>query len=153
MKLLTEFPDQKRALMNDLSLLPNAVDELIRMISPVIYMRRTATEDTEIGAQKIAAGEKIIMYYGAANRDPAIFPDPDKLDIRRANASKNIAFGFGPHVCIGKRVAQLQLEEVYRQLLTRLPDIEYAGGIEMAPNNFVHAIRKLPVRFTPQRSI
>ncbi|MGE9008785.1 cytochrome P450 [Leptospira interrogans] len=153
MKLLTEFPDQKRALMNDLSLLPTAVDELIRMISPVIYMRRTATEDTEIGAQKIAAGEKVIMYYGAANRDPAIFPDPDRLDIRRANASKNIAFGFGPHVCIGKRVAQLQLEEVYRQLLTRLPDIEYAGGIEMAPNNFVHAIRKLPVRFTPQRSI
>ncbi|MBR1267137.1 cytochrome P450 [Bradyrhizobium sp. AUGA SZCCT0222] len=149
MKLLTEFPDQKRALMSDLSLLPNAVDELIRMISPVIYMRRTATEDTEIGAQKIAAGEKVIMYYGAANRDPAIFPDPDRLDIRRANASKNIAFGFGPHVCIGKRVAQLQLEEVYRQLLTRLPDIEYAGGIEMAPNNFVHAIRKLPVRFTP----
>ena len=152
MKLLTEFPDQKRALMNDLSLLPNAVDELIRMISPVIYMRRTATEDTEIGRQKIAAGEKVIMYYGAANRDPTVFPDPDRLDIRRANASKNIAFGFGPHVCIGKRVAQLQLEEVYRQLLTRLPDIEYAGGIEMAPNNFVHAIRKLPVRFTPQRS-
>jgi cytochrome P450 len=152
MKLLTEFPDQKRALMNDLALLPNAVDELIRMISPVIYMRRTATEDTEIGRQKIAAGEKIIMYYGAANRDPAIFPDPDRLDIRRANASKNIAFGFGPHVCIGKRVAQLQLEEVYRQLLTRLPDIEYAGGIEMAPNNFVHAIRRLPVRFTPQRA-
>ncbi|CAN7724308.1 cytochrome P450 [Bradyrhizobium sp. LjRoot220] len=153
MKLLTEFPDQKRKLMSDLSLLPNAVDELIRMISPVIYMRRTAAEDTEIGAQKIAAGEKVIMYYGAANRDPAIFPDPDRLDIRRANASKNIAFGFGPHVCIGKRVAQLQLEEVYRQLLTRLPDIEYSGGIEMAPNNFVHAIRKLPVRFTPQRSI
>jgi hypothetical protein len=152
MKLLTEFPDQKRALMADLALLPNAVDELIRMISPVIYMRRTATEDTEIGRQKIAAGEKVIMYYGAANRDPAIFPDPDRLDIRRANAAKNIAFGFGPHVCIGKRVAQLQLEEVYRQLLTRLPDIQYAGGIEMAPNNFVHAIRKLPVRFTPQRS-
>lgn len=152
MKLLTEFPDQKRALMADLSLLPNAVDELIRMISPVIYMRRTATENTEIGPQKIAAGEKVLMYYGAANRDPAMFPDPDRLDIRRANASKNIAFGFGPHVCIGKRVAQLQLEEVYRQLLTRLPDIEYAGGIEMAPNNFVHAIRKLPVRFTPQRS-
>ena len=103
--------------------------------------------------QPIAAGEKVIMYYSAANRDPSIFPDPDRLDVRRSNASKNIAFGFGPHVCIGKRVAQLQLEEVYRQLLTRLPDIEYAGGIEMAPNNFVHAIRKLPVRFTPQRSI
>ena len=126
-------------------------DELIRMVSPVIYMRRTATKDAEVGGQKIAAGEKVIMYFSAANRDPSVFPDPDKLDIRRANAAKNIAFGFGPHVCIGKRVAQLQLEEVYRQLLTRLPDIEYAGGIDVAPNNFVHAIRKLPVRFTPER--
>jgi cytochrome P450 len=150
MKLLTEFPDQKKVLMADLSLLPNAVDELIRMVSPVIYMRRTAARDAEIGGQKIAEGEKVIMYFSAANRDPAVFADPDQLDIRRANASKNIAFGFGPHVCIGKRVAQLQLEEVYRQLLTRLPDIEYAGGIDVAPNNFVHAIRKLPVRFTPR---
>jgi hypothetical protein len=122
------------------------------MVSPVIYMRRTATRDTEIGAQKIAEGEKVVMYFGAANRDPAMFPDPDRLDIRRANASKNLAFGFGPHVCIGKRVAQLQLEEVYRQLFARLPDIEYAGGTEIAPNNFVHAIRKLPVRFAPQRA-
>jgi cytochrome P450 len=151
MKLLTEFPDQKRVLMADMSLLPNAVDELIRMVSPVIYMRRTATADAEVGGQKIAEGEKVIMYFSAANRDPSVFPDPDRLDIRRANAAKNIAFGFGPHVCIGKRVAQLQLEEVYRQLLTRLPDIEYAGGIDVAPNNFVHAIRKLPVRFTPER--
>jgi cytochrome P450 len=151
MKLFTENPDQRRSLMADMSLLPNAVDEVIRMVSPVIYMRRTATRDTEVGAQKIAAGEKVIMYFGAANRDPAVFANPDRFDIRRANAAKNIAFGFGPHVCIGKRVAQLQLEEVYRQLFTRLPDIEYAGGIEIAPNNFVHAIRKLPVRFTPQR--
>ena len=151
MKLLTEFPDQKKALIADMSLLPNAVDELIRMVSPVIYMRRTATADTEVGGQKIAEGEKVIMYFSAANRDPGVFPDPDRLDIRRANAAKNIAFGFGPHVCIGKRVAQLQLEEVYRQLLTRLPDIAYAGGIDVAPNNFVHAIRKLPVRFTPER--
>ena len=151
MKLLTEFPDQKRGAEGRMSLLPNAVDELIRMVSPVIYMRRTATSDTEVGGQKIAEGEKVIMYFSAANRDPSVFPDPDQLDIRRANASKNIAFGFGPHVCIGKRVAQLQLEEVYRQLLSRLPDIEYAGGIDVAPNNFVHAIRKLPVGFTPER--
>src|SRR4029079_9608537 len=148
----SEFPDQRRGLMAGMSLLPNAVDELIRMVSPVIYMRRTATADTEVGGQKIAEGEKVIMYFSAANRDPGVFPDPDKLDIRRANASKNIAFGFGPHVCIGKRVAQLQLEEVYRQLLTRLPDIQYAGGMERARTNCVHAIRKLPVRFTPQRS-
>jgi cytochrome P450 len=151
MKLFTEFPDQKQALIADPALLPNAVDEVIRMVSPVIYMRRTATKDSEIAGQKIAAGEKVVMYYGAANRDPAVFADPDTFDIRRANASKHLAFGFGPHVCIGKRVAQLQLEEVYRQIFARLPDIAYAGDIEIAPNNFVHAIRKLPVRFTPQR--
>ena len=151
MKLLTEFPDQKRRLMADPSLLPNAVDEFIRMVSPVIYMRRTATKDVEIAGQAIAAGEKVVMYYGSANRDASVFEDPDRLDVSRANASKHLAFGFGPHVCLGKRVAQLQLEEVYAQLLKRFPDMEYSGGIDVAANNFVHAIRRLPVRFTPER--
>ena len=150
MKLLTEFPDQKQRLLANLELMPNAADEFIRMVSPVIYMRRTATRETVIRGQRIAAGEKVIMYYGAANRDPEVFPDPDRLDVERANASRHIAFGYGPHVCIGKRVAQLQLEEVYRQILPRFPDIEYSGGIDIAPNNFVHAIRRLPVRFTPE---
>ena len=74
-----------------------------------------------------------------------MFENPDQLDITRANADKHIAFGFGPHVCIGKQVARLQLEEVYTQLLARVPDMRYAGGIDVAPNNFVFAIRKLPV--------
>ncbi len=87
------------------------------MVSPVIYMRRTALKDAEIDGQKIAEGEKVMMYYGAANRDPAVFDNPDALDIARANADKHIAFGYGPHVCLGKRVAQIQLEEAYRQLL------------------------------------
>ena len=151
MKLLTEFPSEKRRLIADPSLLPNAVDEFIRMVSPVIYMRRTATKDVEIAGQAIAAGEKVVMYYGSANRDAAVFEDPDRLDVGRANASKHLAFGFGPHVCLGKRVAQLQLEEVYAQLLKRFPDMEYSGGIDVAANNFVHAIRRLPVRFTPER--
>jgi hypothetical protein len=151
MKLLTEFPDQKAKLIADRSLLPGAVNEFIRMVSPVIYMRRTATRDTEIGGQRIGEGEKVVMWYAAANRDPSVFPDPDRLDIERANADKHIAFGFGPHVCIGKRVAQMQLEAVYDQLLTRFPDMHYVGGIDVAPNNFVFAIRKLPVAFTPER--
>jgi cytochrome P450 len=151
MKLLTEFPDEKAKLIADRSLLPGAVNEFIRMVSPVIYMRRTATKDTEIGGQKIGEGEKVVMWYAAANRDPEVFPDPDRLDIQRANADKHIAFGFGPHVCIGKRVAQMQLEAVYDQLLTRFPDMHYAGGMDIAANNFVFAIRKLPVEFTPER--
>jgi len=152
MKLLTEFPEQKAKLIADRSLLPGAVNEFIRMVSPVIYMRRTAAKDTEIGGQKIGEGEKVVMWYAAANRDPAVFDNPDQLDIERANADKHIAFGFGPHVCIGKRVAQMQLEAVYDQLLTRFPDMRYAGGVDIAPNNFVFAIRKLPVEFTPERA-
>jgi hypothetical protein len=146
MKLLSEFPDQKAKLAANPSLLPGAVDEFIRMVSPVIYMRRTATKDVEVGGQQIAEGEKVVMYYGAANRDPAMFADPDRLDVTRANASKHIAFGFGPHVCIGKRVAQIQLEESYRQILSRFPRMEWTGEIEVAPNNFVYAISKLGVR-------
>lgn len=146
MKLLTEFPQQKQRLIADPSLLPGAVDEFIRMVSPVIYMRRTATRDVEVSGQLIREGEKVIMYYGAANRDPAMFEDPDQLDVTRANAGKHIAFGYGPHTCVGKRVAQIQLEEAYRQILARFPDLTWTGDIEIAPNNFVHAISKLGVK-------
>lgn len=146
MKLLTEFPDQKQLLIDEPGLMGGAVDEFIRMVSPVIYMRRTATADTELNGQLIREGEKVIMYYGAANRDPEVFPDPDQLDVRRPNAGKHIAFGYGPHTCIGKRVAQIQLEEAYRQILARFPDLKATGEIEIAPNNFVHAISKLMVK-------
>jgi cytochrome P450 len=147
-KLLSEFPDQRRKLAADPGLLGNAANEFIRMVSPVIYMRRTATRDIVLAGQQIARGEKVIMYYGAANRDPAVFADPDILDVARPNAEKHIAFGYGPHVCLGKRVAQIQLEEGYRQILARYPNIEWSGEIDIAPNNFVHAIRRLPVRLS-----
>lgn len=151
MKLLTEFAEQKARVQADLSLLPTMVDEAIRMVSPVMYMRRTATKDTEIRGQKIAEGEKVIMYYGAANRDPSVFADPDRFDAGRANGKDHVAFGIGPHVCLGQRVANMQLEAVYRQILTRFPDMHWTGEIDVAPNNFVHAIRKLGVAFTPEK--
>ena len=145
MRLLTENPDQKAKLIADAGLLPNAVNEFIRMVSPVIYMRRTATKDVEIAGQTISEGEKVIMYYGSANRDETVFDKADLLDITRANADKHVAFGYGPHVCLGKRVAQLQLEEAYRQILARYPSMRWTGQVDIAPNNFVHAIRSLPV--------
>jgi cytochrome P450 len=150
-KLLTEFPEERRRLIADRSLIPNAANEFIRLVSPVMYMRRTATIDVELAGQKIAKGEKVVMYYNSANRDERVFPDPDRLDVGRANAERNLAFGYGPHLCLGKRVAQLQLEAVHEQLLHRLPDIHYVGGMELAPSNFVYAISKLPVAFTPER--
>ncbi len=150
MELLTQFPEQKAKLIARPELMPNAVNEFIRMISPVIYMRRTATRDVLVGGQQIAEGEKVIMYYGSANRDASVFANPDQLDIERANADKHIAFGYGPHTCIGKRVAQLQLEAVYRQILARFPDIHQSGPKDVAANNFVYAIRSMPVEFTPR---
>lgn len=145
MRLLTEFPEQKQKLITDPSLIPNMVHEAIRMVSPVIYMRRTATEDAEVHGQKIAEGEKVVMYYGAANRDPSVFPDPDRFDVTRANAKDHLAFGMGPHVCLGQRVANMQLECAYRQILARFPNAEWTGDIQIAPNNFVHAISRLGV--------
>ena len=145
MRLLTEFPDQKAKLQADGDLFPNFVHEAIRMVSPVTYMRRTVAEDTELGGQPMAEGDKVVMYYPAANRDPAKFPDPNRFDITRANAKEHLAFGHGPHVCLGQRVANMQLEAAYRQILTRFPDVKWTGEQTIAPNNFVHAISSLMV--------
>ena len=150
-KLLTEFPDQKNKLLNNLELLPNFAQETIRMVSPVIHMRRTTKCETVIGNQKIGRGEKIIMWYGAANRDPSIFKNPHQFDIERDNAVKHLAFGLGRHTCIGKPVALMQLKEVYKQILTRFPDMIMDGDWKVAPNNFVHAIQEMPVSFTPEK--
>jgi cytochrome P450 len=151
MKLLTEFAAEKARVQASPQLLPGMVDEAVRMVSPVMYMRRTATKDVELRGQKIAEGEKVIMYYGAANRDPSVFADPDRFDVSRANAKDHMAFGIGPHVCLGQRVANMQLEAVYRQILARFPDMHWTGEIDIAPNNFVHAIRKIGVKFTPEK--
>ena len=145
MKLLTQFPEQKAKVIANPDLIPNMVHEGVRMVSPVMYMRRTATRDTEISGQKIAKGEKVIMYYGAANRDPDIFENPDVFDVERANAKDHIAFGTGPHVCLGQRVANMQIEAAYRQILTRFPNITWTGEEDILPNGFTHSIGKLRV--------
>ena len=151
MKLLSEFPGEKQKLIAQPELLRSAIDEFIRMISPVMYMRRTATRDVDIAGQAIAEGEKVVIYYGSANRDETVFANPDLLDVQRTNANKHIAFGYGPHTCIGRRVALLQLEAVYRQILVRFPDMHQSGPIDVAANNFVYAIRSMPVTFTATR--
>ncbi len=145
MKLLSQNPDQRARLLANDDLFPNFVNEAIRMVSPVTYMRRTVTEDTELGGQKIGAGEKVVMFYPAANHDPAKFADAQKFDIERDNAKEHLAFGSGPHVCLGQKVANMQLETAYRQILSRFPDIQWTGKGHLAPNNFVHAIANLEV--------
>ena len=149
-KLLYENQKQKELLIDDLELLPNFVNETVRCVSPVIHMRRTTLEETEINGQKIGPHEKIALWYGAANRDPEIFENPDDFNILRENADKHLAFGFGRHSCIGKPVALMQLQEFYSQFLTRFPDFEMNGKWKVAPNNFVHAIQEMPIKFSPK---
>ena len=149
-KLLTENPDQKEKLISHMELLPNMTHEAIRLISPVIYMRRTTKEEAHIGNQKIGPQEKVVMYYGAANRDPEVFDNPDKFDIERENAKKHLAFGYGRHLCLGKHMANMQLSEVYKQILTRFPDMHQSDEWKVVPNNFTHSISEMPVSFTPE---
>jgi cytochrome P450 len=110
-----------------------------------MYMRRTAKTETEFSGQQVMPGEKVIMWYGAANRDPDVFENPDVMDIHRENAKDHIAFGTGPHVCLGQRIAIMQLETAYSRILDRFPNIKWTGNQRHAPNNFVHAISQLEV--------
>ena len=145
LRLLGRHPDQHAKVLADRSLIPNMVHEIVRMVSPVMYMRRTALQDTEIRGQKIAAGEKAVMWYGAANRDPEVFENPDLFDVTRDNASKHIAFGMGAHVCMGQRIANMQLNAAYEQIFERFPKIRWTGQQTVLPNNFTHSIAELEV--------
>ena len=144
-KLMTEWQDQRQMVLDDPSLIPAMSEEALRMVSPVKHMRRTALADAEINGQRIAKDEKVVMWYGAGNRDPEVFPNPDVFDLTRENVSKHIAFGHGVHKCLGSRVAQMQLRTAYEQLFDRFPNIEFTGDIKYAPNALVHAISKLKV--------
>ena len=149
-KLLHENQKQKDLLMHDAELLPNFIHETIRCVSPVIHMRRTSLQETEIRGQRIGPFEKISLWYGAANRDPDIFENPNEFNILRENADKHLAFGIGRHTCLGKPIALMQLREFYSQFLTRFKDFELNGEWTVAPNNFVHAIQEMPIKFTPE---
>lgn len=146
---LFEHPDELARLIADPDrLLPTAVEELLRFVSPVIYMRRTATADTELGGQAIAEGDKVVMYYGAANRDPAVFDEPHRLDLSRA-VNPHVAFGGGgPHYCLGAHLARVEIRALMREILTRLPDIAAAGEPSWMASNFIYGPTHLPVQFT-----
>ena len=149
-KLLHENQTQKDLLMQNQDLIPNFINETVRCVSPVIHMRRTTLEETEINGQRIGAHEKVALWYGAANRDPATFENPDEFNILRKNADKHLAFGIGRHTCLGKPVALMQLQEFYSQFLSRFQDFEMNGEWKVAPNNFVHAIQEMPIKFSPK---
>lgn len=145
LRLLTEFPDQRQIVLDDPSQVPALVQEALRLTSPVMNMRRTALADSELNGQRIAKDEKLVLWYGAANRDPRIFEDPHRMDIRRENVTKHLAFGHGPHKCLGSRIAQMQLQISLSKILERFPKIAWTGKQRISPNNLVHAISSLEV--------
>ncbi|HET6794698.1 MAG TPA: cytochrome P450 [Acidimicrobiales bacterium] len=150
MVALFEHPDQRDRLRADLDgLLAPTIEELLRWVSPVIYMRRRATRDTTLGGRDIAEGDKVVMYYGSANRDPEAFDDPDRLDIGR-RPNNHVAFGAGgPHFCMGAHLGRLEVEALLREVLTRLPDLHPTGEAEWLASNFISGPSHLPVAFTP----
>jgi cholest-4-en-3-one 26-monooxygenase len=149
MLALSEHAAQREKLAADLSLLPSATEEILRYVSPVITMRRTATCDTEIAGQKIRENDKVVMFYPSANRDAAVFPDPHAFDITR-DPNVHLAFGWGPHFCLGANLARGEIRSIFAELLTRLPDIEVSGPVRRLRSTTVNSIKSMPVCFTPE---
>jgi len=148
---LSENPDQRAIWQNDFdAVAPTAVEEIVRLASPVTYMRRTATEDVELGGVSISAGDKLAMFYLAANRDETRFTDPLRFDVRRS-PNNHVGFGGpGPHYCLGAHLARREITVMFRELLARLPDIHTTGPPDVLQSNFIHGIKHLPVEFTPR---
>ncbi len=146
---LNQFPEEYDKLRANPKLVPNMVAEMIRWQTPVIHMRRTATEDVELGGKTIRKGDKVVMWYLSGNRDEEIFDDADRLLIDRPNARQHVAFGFGIHRCMGNRLAELQLRVLWEEILQRFHAVEVAGPVRRTPNNFIRGIAELPVRLHP----
>jgi len=148
MLALLERPAELSRLRADLAgLLPTAREELLRFTSPVVYMRRTALADTVLAGERIAKGDKVVMYYGSANRDPAAFTDADHLDVGRT-PNHHVAFGgTGAHFCLGAQIARVEIDAMLREILTRLDDLELTCAPEWQASNFISGPRTMPVRF------
>jgi cytochrome P450 len=157
MDLLTRNPEQRRIWQDDLEgVTPSAVEEIVRVASPVTFMRRTATGPTKVGDDEFEQGDKVVLFYGAANRDPRAFDAPEVFDVRRT-PNDHVGFGGpGPHFCLGAHLARREVAVTFRQLLSRLPDIEAAGPpTHLQPMGvpLVGGIKSLPVQFTPTKPV
>ena len=145
---LLERPHLLEALRRDRSLLPTAREEMLRFVSPVIYMRRTAVRDLELGGRAIRNGDKVALYYGAANRDPAVFADPEQFALRR-DPNPHLAFGGGAHFCLGAHVARIEADAMLGEVLDRMHALELAGPVTWLASNFISGPAKMPLRFRP----
>ena len=147
---LLQHPEQLAQVRADPALLPGAVEEVLRWANPIHYFRRTATGDAELGGAHIAAGDKVALYYTAANRDPDVFDDPDRFDIRR-HPNPHLAFGIAEHFCLGVHLARLEGRIFFEELLAAFPDIELAGEPVRLRSNLMNSFKALPVRLAGHR--
>ena len=149
MHALIEHPEQRQRLLDDPSLLPTGIEEMLRWATPVMSFRRTATHDTELAGQPIAEGDKVVIWYISANRDESVFEEPFRFDVGRS-PNDHITFGGGgPHFCLGSHLAKLEIRIMFEELLRRLPDMELDGPVRRLRSNFINGLKHMPVRFTP----
>jgi cytochrome P450 len=137
-------------LLKDMSLMEPAVEEILRWVSPLHHMARTATADAEVRGQQIKAGDRVLMWYPSANRDEDIFEDPYTFDITRT-PNEHLAFGIGEHFCLGAGFARRELKVMFEELFRRFPNIELAGKPERLRSNFINGTKHLPVRLNTGR--
>jgi cholest-4-en-3-one 26-monooxygenase len=145
---LIEYPEQYRRLLDDPSLLPVAVEEFIRWVTPILNMRRTATRDADVAGTTVKEGDELLLMYPSANRDESVFDEPHRFDVGR-DPNPHVAFGFGTHFCLGAALARLEIRVMFEELLPRLRNLRLARGTtpERIPNAFVRGFRSLRVEF------
>ncbi len=148
MRALLEHPEQWRRLCADPGLVPNAVEEMLRFVTPVQSFVRRVQQDTELSGKKLSAGEYVGLFYGSANRDEAVFgADVDVFDITRPDARKHVAFGFGEHLCLGASLARLEAQVMFETLIARGPGFAFAGPVKPLPSILMNSIAEMPVVF------
>ncbi len=149
MLTLSQHPEEKQRLLDDMSLIDGAVEEILRWTSPLHHMARTATADVEIRGKQIKSGDRVLMWYPSANRDEQYFEDPYRFDITRT-PNEHLAFGIGEHFCLGAGFARKELKVMFDELFRSFPDTEVDGPAERLRSNFINGIKHLPVRYTPE---
>ncbi len=143
---LHENPGELARLRADRSLMPSAIDEMLRWGTPVMNFRRTATRDTELGGQQISEGDKVVFWHISANRDETMFPDPYRFDIGRS-PNEHMAFGSGgPHYCLGANLARMEIRVMFEELLDRFPEFEITGECPRLRSSFINGIKHIPLR-------
>jgi cytochrome P450 len=146
---LAEHPDEQRRLRADPGLLGSAIEEMLRWHPPVLSFRRTAAVDAELGGARINAGDKVVVYHVSAHYDEREFADPFRFDLTRS-PNRHLAFGHGPHKCLGAHFARLQMHAFFGQLLRRLPEVSLAGEPQRLTSNFINGVKHLPLSWRPR---